>query len=100
MIAATLHGWSGIAVAYAAVQAPMIASLIRARATLWQFAIAPLAALPLTGVAAAGSALFGSQSAVHALVAAGASALLGYAGGRVIWDPLESTCRHASLSIL
>ena len=29
---AVVHGWSGFALAYAAVQAPMVAGLIRARA--------------------------------------------------------------------
>jgi type IV secretory pathway TraG/TraD family ATPase VirD4 len=84
MIDAALHGWSGAAIAYAAVQAPMIAGLIRARASIQQYAIAPLAALPLTAVAAVGSALFASHGAAHAMLAAGSSAVLGYAGGRVL----------------
>jgi type IV secretory pathway TraG/TraD family ATPase VirD4 len=84
MMDAALHGWSSIALAYAAVQAPMIAGLIQARATLQQYAIAPIAALPLTAVAAAGSALFAAHGAAHAVLAVGASALLGYAGGRVL----------------
>jgi type IV secretory pathway TraG/TraD family ATPase VirD4 len=84
MIDAVLHGWSGVVMAYAAVQAPMIAGLIRGRANLRQYAIAPVAALPLTAIAAVGSALFAYHGAAHALVAAGASAILGYAGGRVL----------------
>lgn len=84
MIDAALHGWSGVAMAYAAVQAPMIAGLIRARASFQQYAIAPIAALPLTALAAVGSALFAHHGAAHAVVAAGASAVLGYAGGRVL----------------
>ncbi len=84
MMDAALHGWSGIAIAYAAVQAPMIAGLIRERAGLREYAIAPIAALTLTAVAAVGSALFPSHGTAHALLAAGTSALLGYAGGRVL----------------
>ncbi len=84
MIDALLHGWSGVAAAYAAVQAPMIASLIRERASFRQYAIAPIAALPLTAVAAIGSALFSHHGAVAAAVAAAASAVLGFAGGRVL----------------
>ena len=81
---AALHGWSGIAFAYAAVQVPMMAALVRARATFQQYAIAPLAALPLTAVAAAGSALFAPHGIAHAVLAVGASVLLGYAGGEVL----------------
>jgi hypothetical protein len=79
MMDAALHGWSGIAFAYAAVQVPMIAALIRARAAFPQYAIAPIAALPLTAVAAAGSALFAPHGVAHAVLAVGASVLLGYA---------------------
>lgn len=84
MMDAALHGWSGVALAYASVQAPMIAGLIRARASFQQYAIAPLAALPLTAIAAFGSAVFAAHGAAHAVLAAGASAVLGYAGGRVL----------------
>ena len=45
-----LHGWSGLALAYAAVQVPMIAGLIRARANFSKYAWLPLAALPLTAI--------------------------------------------------
>ncbi len=79
-----LHGWSGVALAYATVQAPMMASLIRERANFRQYAIAPFAALPLTALAAIGSALFAYHGAAHAVLAAGASAVLGFAGGRVL----------------
>ena len=84
MMDAAMHGWSGIAFAYAAVQVPMIAALIRARSAFQQYAIAPIAALPLTAVAAAGSALFAPHGVAHAVLAVGASALLGYAGGEVL----------------
>jgi hypothetical protein len=84
MMDAALHGWSGIALAYAAVQGPMIAGLIRARARIHQYAISPIAALPIMGVVAIGSALFAGHGAVHAILAVGASAWLGYAGGRVL----------------
>jgi type IV secretory pathway TraG/TraD family ATPase VirD4 len=84
MMDAALHGWSGIALAYAAVQGPMIAGLIRARAKLHQYAVSPIAALPITLVVAVGSALFAGSGAAHALVAAGVGAWLGYAGGRVL----------------
>lgn len=84
MMGTALHGWPGFALAYAAVQGPMIAGLIRARANFQQYAISPIAALPITLVAAVGSALFAGHGATHAVLAAGASAWLGYAGGRVL----------------
>jgi Type IV secretion-system coupling protein DNA-binding domain len=84
MMGTSLHGWSGFALAYAAVQGPMIAGLIKARANFQHYAISPIAALPITLVAAVGSALFAGHGATHAVLAAGASAWLGYAGGRVL----------------
>src|SRR5260370_33574901 len=62
----------------------MIAGLIRARARFHQYAISPIAALPIMGVVAAGSSLFAGHGAVHAILALGASAWLGHAGGRVL----------------
>jgi type IV secretory pathway TraG/TraD family ATPase VirD4 len=89
-----LHGWYAIATVYAAVQAPMIAGLVRARATFQKYAIAPLAALPLTALAGAGSALFASHGAAHALLAVGAGAALGYAGGHVLARPVADDKVH------
>jgi type IV secretory pathway TraG/TraD family ATPase VirD4 len=89
-----LHGWSSIALAYATVEAPMIAGLIRGRASVQQYLIAPFAALPLTALAGAGSALFASQGVAHAVLAAGAGALLGYAGGRVLVQNATADRRH------
>jgi type IV secretory pathway TraG/TraD family ATPase VirD4 len=84
MMGSVLQGWSGVAMTYAAVQLPMIASLIRERANLREYAVAPFAALPLTAMAGIGSALFASHGFVHAVLAAGGSMLLGYGGGRVL----------------
>jgi type IV secretory pathway TraG/TraD family ATPase VirD4 len=87
---ALTHGWSGIAWAYAAVQVPMIAGLIRARAQLHHYFLSPLVAAPLTaavavGMAASSSLLahlgFASHSLVQLTVGAGLSVVLGYAGG-------------------
>ncbi|HEY2463555.1 MAG TPA: type IV secretion system DNA-binding domain-containing protein [Steroidobacteraceae bacterium] len=84
MIDAALHGWSGFALAYAAVYGPMIAGLAKSRANFYQYAISPIAALPLTAVAAVGSALFGGHGAAHVALAMGVSAWLGHAGGRAL----------------
>jgi type IV secretory pathway TraG/TraD family ATPase VirD4 len=84
MMDAWLHGWSGLALGYAAVQGPMIAGLVRARATFSHYALSPLVALPLSAIVAGGSAMFASHGAIHMAIAAGAGALLGYTGGGVI----------------
>jgi type IV secretory pathway TraG/TraD family ATPase VirD4 len=93
MSGALLHGWSGIAVAYSAVQAPMIVGLMRARADFRHYLLSPFVAAPLTVVAAVGAAISSSGLALMGIaahgslqvaVAAGISAALGFAGGRVI----------------
>lgn len=96
MDAALLHGWSGIGLAYAAVQAPMIAGLARARAQFHHYVVSPTVAVPLTVAAAVGMAFanpwlahwgFAPHSLVQLTVATGLSAALGYAGGKVIARP-------------
>jgi type IV secretory pathway TraG/TraD family ATPase VirD4 len=88
--AALMHGWSGIGLAYAAVQVPMIAGLIRVRAQFHHYLLSPLVAAPLTAVAAAGIAVsnyglahlgLASHGLVQLIAATGLSAALGYAGG-------------------
>jgi type IV secretory pathway TraG/TraD family ATPase VirD4 len=88
-----LHGWSGIAVAYSAVQAPMIVGLMRARADFHHYVLSPLVAAPLTVVAAVGAAItssglalmgFGAHGSLQVAVATGISVALGFAGGQVI----------------
>src|SRR5579863_5771360 len=88
--AALMHGWSGIGLAYAAVQAPMIAGLIRVRAQFHHYVLSPLVAAPLTAVAAAGIAVsnyglahlgLAGHGVVQLIAATGLSAALGYAGG-------------------
>ncbi len=92
-MSSVVQGWSGIVLAYAAVQAPMIAGLARARAGFKQYVFSPIAAAPLTAVAGVGAAMsstwlaqlgFGSHGPVQVFFATGLSAVLGYAGGRVL----------------
>ena len=88
-----LHGWPGLLSAYATVQAPLIAALVRARAPLRQFLVSPLIAAPVTALAGIG--ISAALPAMRALGAAGGMALevsaglafsaaLGYACGRVL----------------
>ncbi len=97
------HGWTGLAVGYAAVQGPMIAGLIRGRAHVRNYLMAPIASAPLTLVGAGGAALvgtlapiFGSTAAPLLQVAIGAaiSGAIGYAGGRVMARACEPDYRH------
>jgi Type IV secretion-system coupling protein DNA-binding domain len=91
--AAIAPGWPSIAIAYAAVQVPMIAGLKRAHAQLHHYLVSPMIAAPLMGVAAAGIALtsaglgalgFAGPSALQLIAGAGLGAMLGYAGGKSI----------------
>jgi len=88
--AALMQGWSGLALTYAAVQAPMIAGLIRVRAQFHHYLLSPLVAAPLTAVAAVGIAVsnyglarlgLASHGMVQLITATGLGAALGYAGG-------------------
>jgi Type IV secretion-system coupling protein DNA-binding domain len=88
--AALMQGWSGIGFVYAAVQAPMIAGLIRVRAQFHHYVMSPLVAAPLTVVAALGIAAsnyglahlgLAGHSMVQLIAATGISAAIGYAGG-------------------
>ena len=53
---ALLHGWNGLLAAYAAVQLPLLARLIRERAPLGKLLLSPVLAAPLTVVAGLGMA--------------------------------------------
>lgn len=94
MMGATLmSGWSGVALAYTAVQAPMIVGLVRAKAQLRHYMLSPALAAPLTGLVAVGIAAsswllthwgFANHGFLRLSVGAGLSAALGYAGGEVM----------------
>jgi type IV secretory pathway TraG/TraD family ATPase VirD4 len=85
------HGLSGLVLAYATVQAPMLAGLARGGATFDKYVKAPLLALPLTaiagvGIAAATPLLEGlgitRGGLLHLALGSVAAGYLGYAGGR------------------
>jgi hypothetical protein len=64
-VVALTHGWTGLALAYGSVQAPMLAGLWRARAALRQLMFSPFIAAPLTAAAGIGMAL--ASPALHGL---------------------------------
>jgi len=93
MLEGLTHGWPGVALAYAAVQLPMIAGLARGRGPWLNYLKSPALAAPLVAVAGVGVALagpvlsqLGASPGGLAEFALGAtlSVALGYAGGRVL----------------
>ncbi len=93
MSAVLTEGWSGLAISYAAVQAPMLAGLARGRAGWHKFLLSPVIAAPLTaavgvGMAMAAPLMAGIGVAQHGLIpfalAASFSTAIGYAGGRAM----------------
>src|ERR1700689_1628535 len=56
-IGALAHGWSGLAIAFASVQAPMLVGMLRARAAFHRLLLSPLMAAPATVLAGIGMTL-------------------------------------------
>jgi Type IV secretion-system coupling protein DNA-binding domain len=88
-----LHGGPGLLGAFAAVQGPLLAGLVRSRAPVARLLASPLAAVPLTAAVGSGMAMaapllhgLAAGLAVPVQVTAGVSlsAVLGYAAGRVL----------------
>jgi len=88
-----LHGWTGLVSAFAAVQAPLLAGLVRGRAPLRKLLLSPLVAAPLTALSGSAiAAVSGFASALslaghdvlQASVGVALSATLGYTAGRVV----------------
>jgi hypothetical protein len=92
-ISALTHGWSGLAVAYSSVQAPMLFAMVRARAGIDRLLLSPFLAAPVLVITGIGTALAGSALQRLGLSASGlwdlaaGSALcagMGYFTGRLI----------------
>ena len=90
---ALLHGWSGLLAAYAAVQVPLLARLIRERAPLVKLLLSPVLAAPLTVVAGLGMAAvtpllhglgMASEGLAQCSIGVALSAALGYTAGRAM----------------
>lgn len=94
-----LRGWSGLALDYAAVQAPMWLAMARGRAQLRAYLASPVLAGSLMGATAVGVSLagpllhamhIGSGGLVEYTIGAGVGGVLGYAGGHVLATPDRS----------
>jgi type IV secretory pathway TraG/TraD family ATPase VirD4 len=70
------EGWSGLALGYAVVAAPMLAGMIRARAPLAKLLLSPFLALPVAGLAASGIALASPLTQALGMASNGVSQLL------------------------
>ena len=90
---AIAHGWSGLALGYAAVQVPMIVGLIRGNAKVSDYFFAPIVSAPLAVVGAGGAALVSTMmpmvngaamSGLQMAFGAAISGAIGYAGGRIM----------------
>jgi hypothetical protein len=97
-ISALMHGWPGLALAYTAIQVPMLAGMVRARAELKHVLLSPMVAVPLTAIAGLGLSILspalhgiglGITASAVAQVTLGSalSVSLGYATGRLISAP-------------
>ena len=98
-----MHGWSGVALAYASVQAPMVAGLIKGRAALHQYLTSPAIAAAMTGIGGLGLAVVsplmeGIGASEHGLlqlaVGSAVYATLGYGGGRAAADQESNLRSH------
>lgn len=97
----SLHGWSGYALAYAAVQAPMIAGLVRAQARFHHYVLSPAIAAPLTVAATAALSLFVTDYGFLQLaLAAGLYAAVGYVGGKAFAREDEHDTSHRRGSLI
>jgi hypothetical protein len=109
MGAALMSGWSGLVLGYTAVQAPMIAGLVRSHARLRHYLLSPVMAVPLTAVAAVGAAVsssllthwgFAHHGLVQLFVGTGLSAALGYAGGEAMVQGAADDKSHRRGSVV
>jgi hypothetical protein len=76
------HGWSGVALAYVSVQAPMVAGLIKGRAGIQKFLASPVVAAPVTAMAGLGMAVV---SPVLAHIGATPHGLVQFAVGSALY---------------
>jgi hypothetical protein len=106
---ALIHGWPGLLAGYAAVQGPMLAAMLRARAPWWRLALTPAVAAPLT--VATGAAIGLLTPALSSLgiargsfmqlsVGVGLSAALGYFSGHALGRERGSRTVHVRGAIV
>jgi hypothetical protein len=106
---ALTHGWSGLVAAYATVQVPMLAAMVRGRAQLHKYLIAPTVAAPLTLMTGIGMSVLNpvlqsigleAHSALQWALGATLGAGLGYSGGRVLAEAAPQNPTHQRGTVL
>ena len=94
------HGWSGLALGYASVAAPMITAMAKGRARFDKLLLSPFLAVPATVLAsvATGAAQpvlrglgIGNGSLMQFAIGVGLYAAVGYAGGRLVAKSSSAT---------
>ena len=100
-MSAWLHGPHALLLAYSAVQAPMLAALLRARARLHQYAVSPLVAVPLTIIAGLGAnASEALVTHTGLIVGLGLGAALGLEGGKSLARGSSEANAHQRGSVI
>jgi Type IV secretion-system coupling protein DNA-binding domain len=111
MLGASLaQGWSGVALAYAAVQVSMVAGLARGHAEWRQFLVSPVIAAPIAALVGVGTALASPllsgigaapDGALHFALGTALNLVFGYSGGRVLAEdaPRNKTHRRGSIVV-
>jgi type IV secretory pathway TraG/TraD family ATPase VirD4 len=94
LLSSLLHGWNGLALAYGAVQVPMLAGLVRSKAEFHKYLQSPIVAVPLTAAVALGASAFGGEGILQLACATAFSAALGYVGGRGLGQATPPNGRH------
>ena len=103
MLIAMTEGWTGAALAYAAVQIPMAVSLAKRGGQWYKYFQSPFLAAPLTAIVGVGMWMAGPalsfigatpHGLIHTALTAWASIALGYAGGESLAKDLRQTAVH------
>jgi type IV secretory pathway TraG/TraD family ATPase VirD4 len=100
MLIAMTEGWTGAALAYAAVQIPMAGRLAQRGGEWYKYFQSPLLAAPMTAIIGVGMWMAGPalsfigatpHGLIHTVITASASIALGYAGGEsLVKDPTQT----------
>jgi hypothetical protein len=108
-VAALTHGSSGFALAYGAVEVPLLISLVRGHAPMSKALLSPLIALPVTVASGVGVSILNpflqTLGAAHdgllaAAVGVGVSMALGYGSGRIVAASARLRSNHQRGAVL